>query len=85
MTADELDAFVAQVRTEVDAIFAHITELDPAALPPPARAMYDDVRRQALELRTMTEAHVIALLEAACAEAGRELTSAEVRGLFGLH
>ena len=33
----------------------------------------------------MTEAHVIALLEAACAEAGRELTSAEVRGLFGLH
>lgn len=85
MTADELSAFVAEVRTEVDGIFDRLSSLDPAALPIEARAMYDDVRKQAIELRTLTEAHVIELLETACAKAGRELTPAELRGLLGLH
>lgn len=85
MTRDELIAFVAEVRTEVDAIFARLSELDPSALPPEVRAVYDDVRQQAFELRTIAEAHASELFEAACAKAGRELTSAELCGLFGLH
>jgi hypothetical protein len=84
MTADELATFVAEVRAEVDAIVARLESVEPDTLPPEARAMYDEVRRQADELRTMSEAHVIELLEAACVEAGRELTPAELRGLLGL-
>jgi len=84
MTAEELAAFVAEVRAEIDAIVARLERVDPDTLPAPVCAIYDEVRRQADELRTMTKAHVIELLEAACIEAGRELTPAELRGLIGL-
>jgi uncharacterized protein (DUF885 family) len=85
MTPDELAAFLAEVRAQVDEISARLEALDPATLPPEAQATYDDTRRQVQELRMLTETHVLALLEDACLRAGRELSAAELRGLLGLH
>jgi hypothetical protein len=82
MNAEELTAFVAEVRAQVDELVARLEALDPDALPPDLRRMHADVRRQADELRTLTDAHVVALLEDACLGAGRELTPDELRGLL---
>jgi hypothetical protein len=74
MTADDLDGFPTYVRVEVTLALARLAEVDPDALPPDLRAMYDEHRRQAEVLLAMTEDDVIELHVAACEHAGRELT-----------
>lgn len=84
MTADDLRAFITSVRTEVDAALAHLETVDRAALTPELRAEYDAVRKGWETLRRMADDDVVALHEAACLRAGRELTPDELRGLLGL-
>jgi hypothetical protein len=82
MTSDELAAFIAEVRAQVGAIRTRLTAVNRDELPPALRAMHDDVQRQSDELLAFTDAEAVALLEAACAQAGRELTPKELRGFF---
>ena len=84
MTADELDAFIADVRAQVDNALARLDTIDPDALDPALREHYEHVRRGWEALRNMTEHDIVALHLAACERAGRELTPDEVRALLGL-
>lgn len=85
MSIEELCTVVAAVRAEVDAALARLRTVDPETLPPDLRGHYEQIRRGWEELRTLTEENILALHEEACRRAGRELTPAELRGLFGLH
>jgi len=77
-------AFVLEVRAEADARLAVLNAVDPETLPAERRDEYQYAHRAWSELRRMTEDEVTALHEAACLEAGRELTPDELRGLLGL-
>ena len=85
MTADELSAFVAEIRAEADARLAILHAVDRESLPLEPRDEYDHALAAWTEMRALTDADTHALHLAACEEAGRELTPAEMRGLFGLH
>jgi hypothetical protein len=82
MTADELDAFLADIRARADAALARLDTVDPDALAPDLRAEYDTVRDGWQALRALTRAELGALHLAACKVAARELTPDELRGLL---
>jgi hypothetical protein len=84
MTAEEVAAFVAEVRSKVDAALSKLDTVDVAALEPSLREHYDRVRRGWEALRRMTEDDLVALHLKACERAGRELTPDEIRALLGL-
>lgn len=86
MTADELAAFVAEIRAEADARLAILRAVDREfAAPRAARWEYDHALAAWTEMLALTDADTHALHCAACEEAGRELTPADMRGLLGLH
>jgi hypothetical protein len=58
MTEDELRAFVAAIRAQVDEALARLATIDPAELPPEVRQMYDEARRGWESLRQLTDDHV---------------------------
>jgi hypothetical protein len=60
-TADELGAFVAQVRAECDDALARLDTVDPAMLPPDVCDLYDQQRARWRELRALTEDNAVEL------------------------
>ena len=56
MTADELAAFLAEVRAECDERLAMLAAVDPQTLPPELRDEYDSALRNWTALRELTEA-----------------------------
>ena len=84
MTADELRAFIVEVRAETDAALARLATVDAEALPAELRERWEQSRRGWEELRRLTADDVVALHEAACLQAGRELTTDELRGSLGV-
>jgi hypothetical protein len=76
---EDLRACAAHVRAECHAALARLDAIDPAILPPSLRAEYEEHRQRCLELRALSEDEAMALHEAACPVAGRELTPAEAR------
>lgn len=85
MTEDELRAFVAEARAEVDARLAELDQVDTDALPAPLRAQYDADRQALLDLRDSLADEAIAAEVEATTHARRDLTPAEVRALRGNH
>ena len=83
MTAAELRAFVADIRAQADAALARLATVEPDELTPTLREEYDAVRAAWTALVAMTEDEALALHQAACEEAGRELSPDELRGLLG--
>jgi hypothetical protein len=81
VTADELSAFLAEVRADADEHLAILAAVDPFTLPPELRAEYDRAREAWEQLRAMTADDVVALYVDACLQAGRQLTPAETRAL----
>ena len=77
MPADDLAAFVAQVRAECDTALARLDTVDPATLSPDVRRKYEKQRRRWLNLRALTEGDAVDLHLAAAEHAGRELTQDE--------
>lgn len=84
MDSGELDALLAEVRKRVGEMIAQLDAIDRAALPPIARRMHDDARRNAEQVLTLTSERVLTLLSEACDRAGRELTHDEFLGLLEL-
>jgi hypothetical protein len=74
MTAEELRAFVADVRAEAEAALTRLATVDPEALSPQLRQEYERVRAGWEQLKVMTEDEALVLHEAACLRAGRALT-----------
>jgi hypothetical protein len=85
MTAEELHAFVLEVRAEATARLDRLDAVDPTLLPPALRVEFEEMRSRWQEMLAMTEDHAVALHEAACEAAGRELTPAEARALLVRH
>jgi hypothetical protein len=84
MDSGELDAFLAEVRERAREMIARLDAIDRASLPPIARGVYDDTRRSAENVLTLTSERVLTLLLEACDRAGRELTHDELLGLLEL-
>jgi len=83
MTAEELAAFLTDVRVECDERLAMLAAVDPETLPPELRDEYDSALRNWTALRELTgDAHEFHL--AVSEELGREMTAAELRALLGL-
>lgn len=82
MTPHELGAFVADVRAEAERALERLARLDFATLPPDVRDKYEEVRVAWEQLRALTEPEAVGLHEAACLQAGRELTPGEMLGLL---
>jgi hypothetical protein len=83
MTAEELQAFVADVRVKAATALARLANVEPEELTPKLREEYDAVHAGWTALLAMTEDDILKLHQAACEAAGRELTADELRGLLG--
>jgi hypothetical protein len=84
MTAAELRDFIFGVRREAEDALAQLATVDVEELPPDVRAEYEQVCAGWHQFLALTEGEAVALHEAACIRAGRELTPDELRGLLGL-
>ena len=84
MTADELAAFLAEVRAECDERLAMLAAVDPQTLPPELRDEYDTALRSWTALRDLTEGDAHEFHLALSEELGREMTAAELWALLGL-
>ena len=80
VTADDLHAFIVKVRAEADAALARLATVDANTLPVDLRERWEESHRGWEDLRRLTADEVVALHEAACLQAGRELTAEELRG-----
>jgi hypothetical protein len=74
MTAAELRDFIFGVRREAEDALAQLATVDPDELPPDVRAEYEQVRAGWEQFLALTQDDAVALHEAACLRAGRELT-----------
>ncbi|MDX2166837.1 MAG: hypothetical protein SF182_07225 [Deltaproteobacteria bacterium] len=81
MTDEELRAFVADARRQVEANLAEIDEVDVAVLPARIRAEVEAARRECVELLASLSDEAIAAEIAAAMYAGRPLTPAEVAAI----
>jgi hypothetical protein len=82
ITAEELAAFLDEVRAECDAALARLDTVVPALLRPNLRKQYEEQRQGWLDLRALAEDDAMALHELACLRTGRELTQPEARALL---
>ncbi len=82
MTAEELRAFIADVRAQADAALARFATVNPEMLRRDLRQEYEQVRSAWEQLLAMTGDEAVEL-HVACLQAGRELTPEELRGLIG--
>jgi hypothetical protein len=85
MTADELAAFIAEVRSQVEEALAQLDTVDRDALPPKLRNEYDAARARWEALGAhVTNEDALAMHIEAVERAGRELTADESLALLGL-
>lgn len=79
----ELRAFVAEVRSEVDAALARRATVDPESLSFRSPPRVQEQRQRWEDLRALTKDEAMMLHLAASEQAGRDVTQAEARALLG--